>query len=188
MQINKKWDLLIYISFSMFVGILVGSIIITKGYAKPSFFDCTFIQVFRLSVMIFLGCYVAYWTSIKVNRVQKKKELSLELIKEAKELFKQQNQLILSCIQNNENSEKGKLVLSGFKKISNKIATLKVICNKISNELSIDNIENDFKELKELFGEKFYSGGFLEDEKHQMVKTFDKFEKQFDDLRINILV
>ena len=85
-----------------------------------------------------------------------------------------------------EDKEKGKIVLSGFRRLTNKVTALDVICQKIVDKSSTKALFSELLKIRSQFGENFYAG-FEEKTKHALVRDFDKYEKLFDDLRIKII-
>ncbi|CAG36563.1 hypothetical protein [Desulfotalea psychrophila] len=71
--------------------------------------------------------------------------------------------------------------------MNNKLDAINILCSKIDSKLSASTLITNFKIIKEQFGDSYMAGFALEDSK-KIEKNFDKFEKLFDDLRIQLLI
>jgi hypothetical protein len=185
MAINKIGNVLGFIITGIF-GMLAMYLAILWNVAKNDFLKFRLIEILTIFVMLFIGRSVAYWVALSSNSIQKKKELGLQLITEAIKLSRDQKELTVSFTRENR-QENGKLVLSGFRKLNNKLDAINKICNAIDDNLSAQKIITAFYRLKEQFGDN-YLGGFTDEETSLLAKDFDLFEKDFDDLRIDILL
>ena len=185
MRINNfGFSIIILITF--FIGNLTVSLYSNWGILKNDFFNFRLIELLRLFVMLFLGYYVAYWVSLKSNKIQKRKDLCLKLIDEGNSILSTQKNLTLGFIDNSDKDE-GKIVLSGFRRLSNKLYTIEKLCKEINNNVSTDYLNREFINLKTQFGDNFITG-FNSVNRNNIAKDFDKFEKHFDDLRISIML
>lgn len=184
---RNKIDLFFCAIIFMFIGNIATVQALDLNVIGSCFFDCRLIEIIRLFVMVFLGCYVAYWVSIKSNLIQKKKDLCLVMIAEGSKLVSEQEKITLSFVKQKNGKKDGKLVLSGFKRLSNKLNAINKICKDINKDLSTVDLIMEFKDIKELVGEK-YMLGFSPEDANILTKGFDKFEKMFDDIRIKIML
>lgn len=174
------------ISIAIIIGMLASYLLALWNVAKVDFFKFRLIEILTILVMLFIGWAVAYWVALSSNAIAKRKELGLQLITEAIELSRGQKDITISFTKESD-QENGKLVLSGFRKLSNKLNAIDKICKAIDQKLSAEKLNKTFKDLKEGFGDNYLTG-FSEKETNLLAKNFDSFEKDFDDLRINILL
>lgn len=186
MRVNKALFNIFIISIAFSFGILITSLFLNKPLIENNFFNFRLIELIRLLIMLFLGYFVAYWVSLKINSMQKKKDLCLRLINEGNTILSEQKDKTVSFMEQNKKSE-GKLILSGFRRLNNKIYTIETICEKIDKNLSTDALSEEFIKLKSQFGDNYLTG-FTVDNQQRIIKDFDKYEKIFDDLRIKILL
>lgn len=191
MHLNKI-GFILGVVILLLIGGLVTFCLLEWNLISVSFFNCSLIEILRLVIMLFLGCYVAYWISIKSDAIQKKKDLCLILINEGNKILSEQKELTISFTKQENDQNDGKLVLSGFRRLNNKLDSINKLCKKINENISADNLIEEFKKIKELFGNNYisenYMSGFDSEASKALVKNFDKFEKLFDDIRIQILI
>lgn len=167
------------------LGWLFACLFLHYDLLSNNFFEFRLIELLRLIVMLFLGLFVAYWVSIKTNLLQKRKDLCLRLIDEGISLLITQKNLTFNLVDA-EDKKEGNIVLSGFRRLTNKVTTLDAICKKIDKNISTKKLYDEWLKVKSQFGEHFYSG-FDKKTKQELIRDFDKYEKLLDDFRVQII-
>ena len=187
MLINRPWLIIILILVSIVLGGLLSPIFIFDGLIPINFFSFRLVELMRLIVMVFLGLCVAYWVATKTDTERKRKELCLKLIDEGNQILAGQKDKTIVFLQT-DNKEEGKIVLSGFRRLSNKIHTISKLCEKIDSNIDTAKLREKLLELKTQFGDNYYSSEFDNSLKQTLEKDFDNYEKILDDLRLTVIL